>query len=80
LNSIGKIGETSASHEPGVPQRRRRHKDFLEPDRIVIGYYDEKAGSRSRAAESSCPIFDTSLSAEMIKYATTHSHKNIVHQ
>jgi len=48
-------------------------KDFLEPDRIVIGSYDEKTKTLMRQLYSSftCPIVDTSLSAaEMIKYAS----------
>ncbi len=48
-------------------------KDFLQPDRIVIGTYDEK--SREKLSELykefTCPIIKTSLSAaEMIKYAS----------
>jgi len=49
-------------------------KDFLEPDRIVIGCYDER--SRDMLTElyhhfSCCPIVETSPSAaEMIKYAS----------
>ena len=47
--------------------------DFLNPDRIVIGFYDE--GSRDILRELykdfSCPIVETTLSAaEMIKYAS----------
>lgn len=47
--------------------------DFLKPDRIVIGFYDE--GSRDMLREIykdfSCPIVETTLSAaEMIKYAS----------
>jgi len=47
--------------------------DFLKPDRIVIGFYDE--GSRDMLRELykdfSCPIVETTLSAaEMIKYAS----------
>jgi len=48
-------------------------KDFLEPDRIVIGYYDDKSRIVLRELYSgfSCPIVETSLSAaEMIKYAS----------
>jgi UDPglucose 6-dehydrogenase len=48
-------------------------KDFLEPDRIIIGFNDEI--SRKTLQELyknfSCPIVETSLSAaEMIKYAS----------
>jgi UDPglucose 6-dehydrogenase len=48
-------------------------QDFLQPDRIVIGFYDEK--SRTTLQELyknfACPIVETSLSAaEMIKYAS----------
>ena len=47
--------------------------DFLKPDRIIIGFYDE--GSRDMLRELykdfSCPIVETTLSAaEMIKYAS----------
>ena len=48
-------------------------KDFLEPDRIVIGSYDEKTKTKMRQLFSSftCPIVETTLSAaEMIKYAS----------
>ncbi len=48
-------------------------KDFLEPDRIVIGSYDEKSKTTLRELYQnfSCPIVETSLSAaEMIKYAS----------
>ena len=48
-------------------------KDFLEPDRIVIGCYDERSRDVLRALYKvfSCPIVETSLSAaEMIKYAS----------
>jgi UDPglucose 6-dehydrogenase len=48
-------------------------KDFLEPDRIVIGSYDEKSKTMLRELYQnfSCPIIETSLSAaEMIKYAS----------
>lgn len=48
-------------------------QDFLEPDRIVIGYYDEKSRDLLRQLYTpfSCPIVETSLSAaEMIKYAS----------
>jgi UDPglucose 6-dehydrogenase len=48
-------------------------KDFLEPDRIVIGSYDEKSKTtlRDLYKNFSCPLVETSLSAaEMIKYAS----------
>ncbi|MCD6468133.1 MAG: UDP-glucose/GDP-mannose dehydrogenase family protein [Thermoplasmata archaeon] len=48
-------------------------KDFLEPDRIVIGYYDDKSRKvlKELYKDFSCPILETSLSAaEMIKYAS----------
>ncbi|RLF29782.1 MAG: UDP-glucose 6-dehydrogenase [Thermoplasmata archaeon] len=48
-------------------------RDFLEPDRIVIGYYDDKSREVLRRLYSgfSCSIVETSLSAaEMIKYAS----------
>ncbi len=48
-------------------------QDFLKPDRIVIGYYDEKSRDMLRQLYTpfSCPIVETSLSAaEMIKYAS----------
>jgi UDPglucose 6-dehydrogenase len=48
-------------------------KDFLEPDRIVIGTNDEKSKTTLRELYQnfSCPIVETSLSAaEMIKYAS----------
>ena len=47
--------------------------DFLKPDRIVIGFYDEKSRETLRQFYSNftCPIVETSLSAaEMIKYAS----------
>jgi len=48
-------------------------KDFLEPDRIVIGFYGEKSRDvlRNLYKEFTCPLAETSLSAaEMIKYAS----------
>ncbi|RLF41530.1 MAG: UDP-glucose/GDP-mannose dehydrogenase family protein, partial [Thermoplasmata archaeon] len=48
-------------------------KDFLNPDRIVIGFYDDKSRRilRELYRDFSCPILETSLSAaEMIKYAS----------
>ena len=48
-------------------------KDFLNPDRIVIGFYDDKSRKilRELYKDFSCPILETSLSAaEMIKYAS----------
>jgi UDPglucose 6-dehydrogenase len=48
-------------------------KDFLEPDRIVIGVYDKRSRDvlRRLYKSFSCPIVETSLpTAEMIKYAS----------
>jgi UDPglucose 6-dehydrogenase len=48
-------------------------KDFLAPDRIVIGYYDERSRDvlQELYTNFSCPLVETSLSAaEMIKYAS----------
>ncbi|VVB60905.1 UDP-glucose 6-dehydrogenase AglM [uncultured archaeon] len=48
-------------------------KDFLDPDRIVIGSYDEKSKTTLREVYQnfSCPLLETSLAAaEMIKYAS----------
>ncbi len=48
-------------------------KDFLESDRIVIGYYDEKSLNTLKELYKNfnCPILETTLSAaEMIKYAS----------
>jgi UDPglucose 6-dehydrogenase len=48
-------------------------QDFLKPDRIVIGLYDEHSRKilRELYKEFNCPILETSLSAaEMIKYAS----------
>jgi len=48
-------------------------KDFLEPDRIVIGCYDERSKEvlRELYKDFDCPIVETSPStAEMIKYAS----------
>ncbi len=48
-------------------------QDFLKPDRIVIGLYDEHSRKilRELYKEFTCPILETSLSAaEMIKYAS----------
>jgi UDPglucose 6-dehydrogenase len=48
-------------------------KDFLQPDRIVIGSYDEcsRTTLRELYQNFTCPIVETSLSAaEMIKYAS----------
>jgi len=48
-------------------------KDFLEPDRIVIGAYDEKSNDALKKLYDGfrCPTVETTLSAaEMIKYAS----------
>ena len=48
-------------------------QDFLKPDRIVIGTYDESSNTTLRELykDFTCPILGTSLSAaEMIKYAS----------
>ena len=48
-------------------------KDFFNPDRIVIGFYDKKSRDllKDLYKDFSCPIVETSLSAaEMIKYAS----------
>ena len=48
-------------------------RDFLEPDRIVIGTYDEKTRKALNELynDFSCPVVETKLSeAEMIKYAS----------
>jgi UDPglucose 6-dehydrogenase len=48
-------------------------QDFLQPDRIVIGYYDERSRTTLRELyrNFTCPFVETSLSAaEMIKYAS----------
>jgi len=48
-------------------------KDFLKPDRIVIGFYGEKSRDMLRELykDFTCPLVETSLSAaEMIKYAS----------
>ncbi|MCX6661853.1 MAG: UDP-glucose/GDP-mannose dehydrogenase family protein [Euryarchaeota archaeon] len=48
-------------------------QDFLQPDRIVIGYYDERSRTTLRELYKNftCPLVETSLSAaEMIKYAS----------
>ncbi len=48
-------------------------QDFLKPDRIVIGLYDEHSRKilRELYKEFTCPLLETSLSAaEMIKYAS----------
>jgi UDPglucose 6-dehydrogenase len=48
-------------------------QDFLQPDRIIIGFYDEKSRTTLRELYKNfaCPIVETSFSAaEMIKYAS----------
>lgn len=48
-------------------------QDFLKPDRIVIGFYDDKSRNvlRKLYKNFSCPKIETSLSAaEMIKYVS----------
>jgi UDPglucose 6-dehydrogenase len=47
--------------------------DFLNPDRVVNGFYDDKTKNvlRKLYKDFSCPIVETTLStAEMIKYAS----------
>jgi len=48
-------------------------QDFLQPDRIVFGFYDERSRTTLRELYNNftCPLVETSLSAaEMIKYAS----------
>ncbi len=48
-------------------------QDFLKPDRIVIGLYDEHSRKilRELYKDFTCPVLETTLSAaEMIKYAS----------
>ncbi len=48
-------------------------KDFLNPDRIIIGTYDKKAESIMTEIynDFNCPVFKTNPgTAEMIKYAS----------
>ena len=48
-------------------------KDFFEPDRIVIGFYDKRSRNllKELYKDFSCPVLETSPSAaEMIKYAS----------
>jgi UDPglucose 6-dehydrogenase len=48
-------------------------QDFLQPDRIVFGFYNERSRTTLRELYNTftCPIVETSLSAaEMIKYAS----------
>ncbi len=48
-------------------------QDFLQPDRIVFGFYDEPSRNTLRELykDFTCPLVETSLSAaEMIKYAS----------
>jgi UDPglucose 6-dehydrogenase len=48
-------------------------QDFLQPDRIVFGFYDERSRTTLQELYNNftCPIVETSLSAaEMIKYAS----------
>jgi UDPglucose 6-dehydrogenase len=48
-------------------------EDFMNPDRIVLGYTDEKTGKilRELYKDFTCPIMETDpKTAEMIKYAT----------
>ncbi len=48
-------------------------KDFLHPDRVVNGFYDDKTRSvlKKIYEDFSCPIVETSLTtAEMMKYAS----------
>ncbi|MBN1860900.1 MAG: UDP-glucose/GDP-mannose dehydrogenase family protein, partial [Candidatus Thermoplasmatota archaeon] len=48
-------------------------QDFLKPDRIVIGHYDEHSRKilRELYKDFTCPVLETTLSAaEMIKYAS----------
>ena len=48
-------------------------QDFLQPDRIVFGFYDERSRTTLQELYNNftCPLVETSLSAaEMIKYAS----------
>ncbi|RLF52876.1 MAG: UDP-glucose 6-dehydrogenase [Thermoplasmata archaeon] len=79
IPTIEKFSGKKAGEDFGIamnPEFLREGKavrDFLEPDRIVIGYYDEKSKLllRELYRDFDCPILETSLTAaEMIKYAS----------
>ena len=68
-----KLGEFGLCMNPEFLREGSAVADFMEPDRIVIGQSDERAGQAlARVYEPfNCPkIFTTLRNAEMIKYAS----------
>lgn len=65
-------GEVGVCMNPEFLTEASPLRDFINPDRIVIGQFDEKSGSKLESLYSSfkAPIYRTELrTAEMIKYA-----------
>lgn len=67
-----KAGEFGVSMTPEFLREGNAVEDALNPDRIVIGAYDEKTGKivKELYKKAECPILITNLqTAELIKYA-----------
>jgi UDPglucose 6-dehydrogenase/GDP-mannose 6-dehydrogenase len=67
-----RAGEFGLCMNPEFLREGSALQDFLNPDRIVIGQWDEKSGQMlgELYRKLSCPVLYTSLrNAEMIKYA-----------
>ncbi len=71
-NSMKRVGSFGICMNPEFLKEGFALKDFLEPDRIVIGEYDKKSGDilESIYSDFNAPILRTGIkSAELIKYA-----------
>lgn len=72
-NSGKKAGEFGVCMNPEFLREGVAVEDFMKPDRVVIGQYDENSGKKLAELYKGfhCPILRTDLkTAEMIKYAS----------
>lgn len=72
-NSGKKAGEFGVCMNPEFLREGVAVEDFMKPDRVIIGQYDENSGNKLAELYKSfyCPILRTNLkTAEMIKYAS----------
>lgn len=68
-----KVGEFGLCMTPEFLREGTAVKDFMHPDRIVIGQYDQRSGDVLAALNSAfdCPILRVEITnAELIKYAS----------
>jgi UDPglucose 6-dehydrogenase/GDP-mannose 6-dehydrogenase len=68
-----KAGQFGLCMNPEFLREGSAVKDFMDPDRIVIGQWDDRAGqlAKSLYANFDCPVICTTLrNAELIKYSS----------